>query len=166
MVGIALSTLPKQYPLHILHHDCKIANILFDENTNEIFSPIDLDTTQPGLFFSDIGDMFRSMTPSISEGEADIQSMVLREDFYQAIRDGYLSAMSQYLTKDELESIDLSGKLIVYMQALRFLTDYLNNDIYYQIEYSEQNKDRAANQFCLLSLLENHIKSSVGKKYI
>jgi hypothetical protein len=122
-----------KYPLHILHHDCKIANILFKEDTHEIFCPIDLDTTQPGLFFSDIGDMVRSMTPSISEAEIDLQNMTLRKDFYQAIRDGYLTAMSAHLTQEELENIDLSGKVVVYMQALRFLTDYLNYDIYYQI---------------------------------
>ncbi|AYD46890.1 phosphotransferase enzyme family protein [Arachidicoccus soli] len=159
-----ISTTSTQYPLHILHHDCKIANILFNEKTNEIFSPIDLDTTQPGLFFSDIGDMVRSMAPNISEGETDLENMILREDFYQAIRDGYLTAMSNHLTKEELENIDLSGKLIVYMQALRFLADYLNNDVYYQIEYGEQNKDRAANQFYLLSLLNDYIKSNSAKQ--
>lgn len=159
-----ISIIPSQYPLHILHHDCKIANILFNEETNEIFSPIDLDTTQPGLFFSDIGDMVRSMAPSISEGETDLQNMILREDFYQAIRDGYLAAMSNHLTKEELGNIDLSGKLIVYMQALRFLADYLNNDVYYQIEYAEQNKDRAANQFHLLSLLNNYLRSDTAKQ--
>ena len=150
---------PAQYPLHILHQDCKIANILFHEKTRKVLCPVDLDTTQPGLFFSDLGDMIRSMSPNMYENATDIDEMVLRMDFYQAIKDGYLSAMQHYLTENELENIDMSGKIIVYMQALRFLTDYLNNDVYYHINYPEHNKNRAANQFKLLLLIIDKLKS-------
>ncbi|MDE1191178.1 MAG: aminoglycoside phosphotransferase family protein [Arachidicoccus sp.] len=146
-----------KFPLHILHHDCKMSNILFKSGTNEVFSPIDLDTTQPGYFFSDLGDMIRSIVPNLSENETDINKMKLRTDFYQAIKDGYLESMQQYLTIDELSHIDQSGKIIIYMQAVRFLTDYLNNDIYYQTDYPAQNKDRAENQFKLLFLLSDYI---------
>ncbi|PZP49468.1 MAG: hypothetical protein DI598_07765 [Pseudopedobacter saltans] len=147
---------PDQYPLHILHQDCKIANILFFHDNPTKLCPIDLDTTQPGLFFSDIGDMVRSMVPNISENDTDIDSMELRIDFYEAIKSGYMESMSDYLTKEELNDIDLSGNIIIYMQALRFLTDFLNGDIYYKTSYSGQNKDRAKNQFKLLQLLQTY----------
>lgn len=42
---------------------------------------------------------------------------------------------------------------MIYMQALRFLTDYLNNDIYYQIQYPSHNLVRAINQVVLLERL-------------
>ncbi|GAB3347372.1 aminoglycoside phosphotransferase family protein [Arachidicoccus ginsenosidivorans] len=154
---------PKLFPLHILHHDCKIANILFQNADNKIYSPIDLDTTQPGLFISDIGDMIRSMVPNYPENHAAINELVIRGDFYEAIREGYLESMHAYLSAEETQQIDMTGKLIVYMQALRFLTDFLNEDIYYQISYPEQNLDRAANQFKLLEQLivyvEGHNRS-------
>jgi len=154
----------KEFPVHILHHDCKIANILFKNEDNQIYSPIDLDTTQPGLFISDIGDMVRSMVPNFPENHAAIKELVIRGDFYEAIREGYLDSMHAYLSRQEIEQIDMTGKVIVYMQALRFLTDYLNQDIYYQISYPGQNLDRAANQFQLLQLLieyvEGHSRSS------
>ena len=44
------------------------------------------------------------------------------------------------------------------MQALRFMTDYLNGDIYYKTNYSEQNFDRAKNQLTLLKKLEEFLK--------
>lgn len=157
----------KRFPLHILHHDCKIANILFKRSDHKIYSPIDFDTTQPGLFFSDIGDMIRSMVPNYPEDHAKVEELTIREAFYEAVRDGYLEAMHPYLSKDEMQQIDLSGNLIVYMQALRFLTDYLNQDIYYQTKYPAQNLDRAANQFQLLSLLIKYIDGSArtGSKH-
>lgn len=149
---------PKQFPLHILHHDCKIANILFHLDTNEIYTPIDLDTTQSGLYFSDLGDMIRSIVPNLSENDSNTDDLFLRKDFYQAVRDGYLHAMQDFLTQEELQNIDMSGKIVTYMQALRFLTDYLNGDIYYHTDYLGQNKDRADNQFQLLFLLDNYTK--------
>lgn len=42
---------------------------------------------------------------------------------------------------------------MVYMQAIRFLTDYLNNDVYYGAKYPDQNFVRANNQFFLLEKL-------------
>ena len=146
------------FPLHILHHDCKIANILFKKQDNQIYSPIDLDTTQPGLFVSDMGDMIRSMVPNYPENHASYKELVIRGDFYEAIRQGYLDAMHKHLTTLEMQQIDMSGQVIIYMQALRFLTDYLNGDIYYQTSYPEQNLDRTANQFQLLTLLIEYVE--------
>ena len=37
--------------------------------------------------------------------------------------------------------------------ALRFLTDFLNGDIYYMTSYSGQNLNRSLNQLQLLELL-------------
>ncbi len=154
----AISNDKENYPLHILHHDCKIANILFDKDSKQIICPVDLDTTQNGFFFSDMGDMVRSMTPSLPEGSKDIDAIELREDFYNGIKKHYLQAMKDELTPKEVEDIDMAGKIIVYMQSLRFLTDYLNNDIYYKTEYPEQNYFRAANQFKLLDLVVEFTK--------
>ena len=39
---------------------------------------------------------------------------------------------------------------MVYMQAIRFLTDHLNNDIYYGAKYQDHNFVRAGNQLALL----------------
>lgn len=146
------------YRKHILHHDCKISNILFQKDTGTLLFPIDLDTTQPGLFFSDIGDMIRSMVPNHDEDFVKINELQLRTEFYQSITQGYLDAMGIYLSESERRDIHLAGPIVIYMQALRFLTDFLNNNIYYRVSYSSQNKDRAANQIYILELLEKYLQ--------
>lgn len=145
------------FPLHILHHDCKISNILFDRDTNAILCPVDMDTTQPGLFFSDVGDMIRTMSSTSNENDTDIAHMEVRPDFIKAIMNGYLDAMSAHLSAEERQQIHYAGSVMIYMQAMRFLTDYLNGNIYYNTQYDDQNKDRAANQLKLLDLLQHHM---------
>ncbi len=146
------------FPLHILHHDCKISNILFDIKTNLIRCPIDLDTTQPGLFFSDVGDMVRTIVPNKNEEATELADIAVRPDFFKAVTEGYLDAMASFLTPEERNNIHTSGSIMIYMQAVRFLTDYLNGNIYYKTEYGEQNKNRAANQLRLLFLLQEYVK--------
>ncbi len=144
------------FPLHVMHHDCKVSNILFDKETSAVRCPIDLDTTQPGLFFSDIGDMIRTMAPNKSEDEIDTAAIEVRSDFLTAITEGYTNAMEGCFTTGENESLYKSGLIMTYMQAMRFLTDYLNENVYYRTYYPEQNRNRAANQLRLLQLLKEH----------
>ena len=70
------------FPLHIMHHDCKISNILFDAQTDAIRCPIDLDTTQAGLFFSDMGDMIRTIIPNKNEDATELAELAVRPDFF------------------------------------------------------------------------------------
>lgn len=145
-----------EFPLRVMHHDAKIANILFHKISGKVICPVDFDTVMPGYFFSDLGDMIRSMAGAEENNGADNQ---LKADYYEAIVNSYVSAMKNSLTKTEKAHIHYAGLLMIYMQALRFLTDYLNGDSYYRISYPEQNFDRAMNQFNLLQSLEDYIES-------
>lgn len=148
---------PRYFPLRILHHDAKASNILFDSSSHQVICPIDFDTTQSGLFFSDLGDMIRSMVPSHPENEKDTALLEVRHQMLEAIVQGYQEATHALWTPQEREALPLSGKLLLYMQSMRFLTDYLNNDVYYQTTYEGQNLDRAANQCIILNLLNQVI---------
>ena len=44
------------------------------------------------------------------------------------------------------------------MQALRFVTDFLNNNIFYKTSYPKQNFNRALNQLILLEKLEAFVE--------
>ena len=145
------------FPKRVMHHDAKIANVLFDKKTGNVICAIDFDTTMPGYFFSDVGDMIRSMACSSDEHSTDFNSLHIRKDFYKAIISGYGEVMNDYLTSEEKKYIHSAGLLMIYMQAVRFLADYLNDDIYYQISYPEQNFDRAVNQVALLNDLEQFL---------
>ena len=46
---------------------------------------------------------------------------------------------------------------MIYMQSLRFLTDYINNDAYYAIQYPEHNFVRAGNQTTLLGKFSKQV---------
>ena len=136
----------------VTHHDTKISNVLFDENDNGL-CVIDLDTVMPGYFISDVGDMLRTYLSPVSEEEKDFSKIVIREDYFQAIKKGYMSEMQDELSPEESEHFIFAGKFMIYMQAIRFLTDYLNNDTYYGAKYPGHNFVRAGNQVELLKRL-------------
>jgi len=50
---------------------------------------------------------------------------------------------------------------MIYMQALRFLTDHLNDDRYYGARYEGHNYNRAANQ---LTLLQQFMKFKMHRR--
>ncbi len=137
------------FKLRVTHHDTKISNVLFDESDKGI-CVIDLDTVMPGYFISDVGDMMRTYLCPVSEEEQDFSKIEVRKDFYDAIVSGYLSEMKNVLTDTEKNYFFYSGTFIIYMQALRFLTDYLKDDKYYGEKYPGHNLIRASNQAELL----------------
>jgi Ser/Thr protein kinase RdoA (MazF antagonist) len=131
------------------HHDTKISNVLFDA-ADTALCVIDFDTLMPGYFISDVGDMMRTYLSPASEEEQDFDKIGIRPDFYKAIVQGYSDEMKSELTTTEKQAFVFSGKFLIYMQALRFLTDYLNNDVYYGSKYPKHNFMRAKNQMILL----------------
>lgn len=143
----------KEIPLRAIHHDTKISNVLFDEQQNGL-CVIDLDTVMPGYYLSDVGDMMRTYLSASNEEETDLSKIKIREHIFSAICKGYLSEMGDTLSGTEKKYFIFSGKLMIYMQAIRFLTDFLNNDIYYETSYPGHNLNRARNQFKLLKEYE------------
>jgi Ser/Thr protein kinase RdoA (MazF antagonist) len=137
----------------VTHHDTKISNVLFDDGGKGI-AIIDLDTVMPGYFISDVGDMMRTYLSPANEEEMDFSKIEIRDDFFRGIVHGYVTSMGDELTEAEHDLILYSGQFIIYMQAIRFLADYCNNDSYYEVKYEDNNLVRAGNQICLLKHLE------------
>lgn len=146
-----------EFPKRVMHHDAKIANVLFNSKTGKVICPVDFDTVMPGYFFSDLGDMIRSMVSDKDENCSEFESIHIRKEYYEAIITGYFDVMGNQLTSSEKKYIHYAGLLMIYMQALRFLTDYLNGDIYYHTTHPEQNFLRAKNQLTLLQQLEQFL---------
>jgi hypothetical protein len=94
--------------------------------------------------------MFRTYLSSANEEEQDFERVVVRKDFFKAIIEGYLETMKDLMTSYELQSLIYAGEFMIYMQALRFMTDYINDDIYYGTTYELNNYNRAINQLKLL----------------
>jgi Ser/Thr protein kinase RdoA (MazF antagonist) len=133
----------------VTHHDTKISNVLFD-NQGKGICVIDLDTMMPGYFISDVGDMLRTYLSPVSEEEKDISRIEVRKPFFRAIVEGYMQEMRDELTTTEKNAFVYAGEFMMYMQSLRFLTDYLYEDVYYGRKYEEHNYVRSLNQATLL----------------
>lgn len=140
--------------LKVMHNDTKINNILFDRTSHQAVAVIDLDTLMPGYFIYDLGDMIRTFVSPVSEEEKDFSKIIFRENIYQALIDGYFSAMGSYLSQEQRALAPFAGYMMTYIMALRFIADYLNGDAYYQTNYKGQNLIRGQNQLHLLNILQ------------
>jgi Ser/Thr protein kinase RdoA (MazF antagonist) len=138
------------FPVRVTHHDAKINNVLFELGTDLGLCVIDLDTVMPGYYISDVGDMLRTYLSPAGEEDPDFSKIEIREDYFQEILRGYFSEMHAELTQEEKKYFIYAGKFAIYMQAIRFLTDWLENDTYYAVQFPEQNLLRANNQVVLL----------------
>lgn len=142
-------------PLRITHNDTKFNNILLDKDNN-IQCVIDLDTVMPGYVAYDFGDAIRSIINTAAEDEKDPDKIKLNIPLFTEFTKGYLSQTISFLTEAELKSLIKGVMLLPYMQAVRFLTDYLNGDIYYKIHFAGHNLQRTRAQMQLLKMLELH----------
>jgi len=137
-------------PLRVTHNDTKISNALFDLNDRGL-CVIDIDTVMPGIIHYDFGDAIRTICNTTTEDETNLDLVNFNLAYYKAYLKGFLEKIETTLSPLELKYLPLGAKTIIFIMALRFLTDYLNGDIYYKIKYKEHNFDRAKNQFKLLS---------------
>lgn len=141
--------------LRVTHNDTKISNALFDLNSKGL-CVIDTDTVMSGIVHYDFGDAIRTICNTAAEDEKNLDLVNFNLAYYKAYVKGFMEKMKSSLSSLEIEHLPLGAKSMVFIMAIRFLTDFLNGDIYYKIEYPEHNLDRAKNQFKLIeSLSEN-----------
>jgi Ser/Thr protein kinase RdoA (MazF antagonist) len=145
-----------EIPERVTHNDTKLNNVLLDDETAEGICVIDLDTTMPGCALYDFGDMVRSATPTSREDDADLARAGIQLDRFEALVKGYL-ATATFLNDAERENLAFSGKLITLECGVRFLTDYLQGDIYFKTQRPSHNLDRCRNQFAFVRVLEENM---------
>ena len=146
-----------QLPTRITHNDTKINNVMLDEDTDIAVCVIDLDTVMPGLSLYDFGDMVRTATCVAGEDEKDLSKISMQMPFFESLAEGYLDAAHSFLTKEEVDQLAFSGWLITVEIGIRFLTDYLDGDKYFRVDYPEHNLVRARNQFALAKSIQSHL---------
>lgn len=155
-----------ELPLRVTHNDTKISNILMDANTKNGICIIDLDTIMPGLSLYDFGDAIRSGATHALEDEKDLDKVYVDLEFFEAFTKGFLEGTNSSLTEKEIEMLPMGAKVITLEQAIRFLTDYLDGDVYYKTSYSNQNLDRTRTQLKLVKDIEekwNELNNIVNK---
>ncbi len=143
-------------PTRVTHNDTKFNNVLFCEDTDRSICVTDLDTVMPGTILYDFGDQIRTTTTHAAEDEKDLNKVIIDLDMFEGLTRGYLSEALSFLTPEELKLLVFSGRLITFQIGLRFLTDYLEGDVYFKIRRKGQNLDRARAQFALVKSMELH----------
>ena len=151
-----------ELPTRITHNDTKINNVMLDSETDEAVCVIDLDTVMPGSVLYDFGDMVRTATCMAGEDEEDLSKVRMEMPFFESLAEGYLDAAHNFLTQREVEYMPFAGWLITPEIGIRFLTDYLDGDLYFRTEKPEHNLIRARNQFKLAQSIDSQV-ISMGK---
>lgn len=166
--GVLMEQLNKGLlPLRVTHNDTKLNNILFDSDTDKGLCIIDLDTIMPGLAANDFGDSIRFGASTAEEDEKDLEKVHFDIHLYELYVKGYLEMAKDVLTPAEIESLPWGARLMTLECGMRFLTDYLQGDVYFKTAYPEHNLVRARTQFKLVKEMEEQFEAmqEIAKKY-
>ena len=150
-------------PKRICHCDTKVNNMLFDSEGN-ILCVIDLDTVMPSYIFSDFGDFLRSAANTGAEDDDNLKNVTFNMEIFKAFAEGYVKGTKSFLLPIEKENLPYAAMLFPYMQAVRFLADYINGDTYYKIRCPEHNLVRTKAQWRLFECAE--AKEAEMRKFI
>ena len=143
-----------ELPLRVTHNDTKLTNVMLDSETRQPLCVIDLDTVMPGLAAHDYGDAIRFGASTAAEDEQDLSKVEMSLEMYEAFTEGFLRACGDRLTEKEIETLPMGAKLMTLECGVRFLTDYLNGDVYFATHRPDQNLDRARTQLKLVEDME------------
>lgn len=156
-----------EIPLKVTHNDTKLSNILMDEKTDDSLCVIDLDTIMPGLAAYDFGDSIRAGACYSTEDEKDLSKVYVVLELFEAYVKGFIEGCKDGLIKKEIETLPLGAKVITLEQGIRFLSDYLDGDLYYKTQYADHNLDRTRTQLKLVADMESKWDemNAIVKKY-
>ncbi len=143
-----------EIPLRVTHNDTKLNNVMLDDATGKGIAVIDLDTVMPGSLCYDFGDSIRFGCNSAAEDEPDTSKVHFVFDLYKTYLDGYLSAVGKSITEREKELLPWGAVIMTYECGMRFLTDYLEGDVYFRTHREGHNLDRARTQFKLVDEMQ------------
>ena len=143
-----------EIPYRVTHNDTKLNNILIDDTTGKAKCVIDLDTVMPGAAAYDFGDSIRFGASTGAEDETDLSKISVDVHLFEVFAKGYLSTANKFLTPAEKDSLVTGAYLMTLECGVRFLTDYLNGDVYFKIHRENHNLDRCRTQFKLVSDME------------
>ncbi len=154
--------------LRVTHNDTKLNNIMMDKATGEGICVIDLDTVMPGSVLADFGDSIRFGASSAAEDETDLTKVYCRLDMFEAYAKGFIEGLEGSLSADEIRALPMGAMILTYETGIRFLSDYLDGDVYFRTEHPNHNLDRARNQFKLVADMESKMTEmqAIVEKYI
>ena len=154
-------------PTRVTHNDTKLNNVLIDDATGKGLCVIDLDTVMPGSLLYDFGDAIRFACNHSAEDDPDVSNIWLDLSLYEEYVSGFLRGVGDAITPEEKALLPLSAFVLTYELALRFMTDYLNGDVYFKVAYEEHNLVRTRAQIKLMEdmLVKLDDMKAITEKY-
>lgn len=125
---------------------------MFDEFTDKAICVIDLDTVMPGSILYDFGDAIRIGASTAREDELNLDNVTIDLNLFEEFTDGFLKYTYNILNEEEVANLVNSVIVITLECGMRFLTDYLEGDVYFFIDPKrpQHNLERARTQFKLV----------------
>jgi aminoglycoside phosphotransferase (APT) family kinase protein len=139
-----------ELPTRMVHNDTKINNLLFDES-HEARCVVDLDTVMPGSVVYDVGDALRTICSNLPEDDPSVDQLIIDVEAADIFIEAY-QAEAVWLVEGERKWLHLSPVYMSLIMGIRFLTDYLQGDVYFHTARTGHNLDRARNQIKLAQL--------------
>ena len=156
-----------ELPLRVTHNDTKLNNVMLDDATGKGICVVDLDTVMPGFAMNDFGDAIRFGASTAAEDEKDLDAVWCDMELFDIYTKGFIEGCGGKLTQKEIELLPMGAKVMTYECGIRFLTDYLQGDVYFKIHYEDHNLDRCRTQFKLVADMETKwdIMNRIVEKY-
>ncbi|MDD7214107.1 MAG: aminoglycoside phosphotransferase family protein [Clostridia bacterium] len=154
-------------PSRVTHNDTKLNNVLIDTRTDKAVCVIDLDTMMPGSICYDFGDSIRFGCNPCLEDTPETEKVIFSTPLFEEYARGYLSVFGDAITEIEKKNLTMGAILMTYECGIRFLTDYLDGDVYFRLSRERQNIDRTRTQFKLVADMESQYDklNSIIDKY-
>ena len=146
-----------ELPLRVTHNDTKLNNVLFDKESGQPVCVVDLDTVMQGYSVNDFGDAIRFGANTAAEDETDLSKVSLDLELFEAFATGYIEGTEGALVESELALLPIGAMMMTFECGIRFLTDYLEGDVYFKIHREGHNLDRARCQLALVADMESKL---------
>lgn len=144
-------------PRRVMHNDAKVDNVLVDVDTGAVACIVDLDTVMAGTVLNDLGELTRTAATRAAEDEPDLTKIILDRARFAALAEGYLAGSRGWMLESERECLALAGPLLTLENAVRFLTDHLDGDVYFRVHHAGHNAKRARAQLRWAELLVDRL---------
>ena len=155
-------------PKRVTHNDTKINNVMIDKDTREPICVVDLDTVMPGYSVNDFGDSIRFGASTAAEDERDLDKVHFDINLFDTYTRGFLKGCDGTLTESEIMLLPEGAKMMTLECGMRFLTDYIDGDVYFKTNCEDHNLVRCRTQFKLVREMEEKWDKmkKIVKKYM
>lgn len=154
MLNLQILIDEEKIPLRITHNDTKFNNVLFNK-ANKATCIVDLDTVMPGSLLFDFGDAIRTGANRAVEDEEDLSKVDINLSIYASYTNGFVKQTKNVLNPYEVKNLAFSARFMTFIIGLRFLTDYLQGDVYFRTLAPMHNLNRTKVQFRLIECMES-----------